>query len=494
MPLMSRAADRRLVAAGAEGAAWAVASESTREMGERLLVSVETREMAERLMRSYANLGDGQRAGHMFELMHTHSFNANAIAAASPLRATMTSMAGSPTAPADILIGRGPGDVAAAVQAKLYGDTAETAKSLAQEKYAGMERLVASDKVGPVEDILDKRLAMNPDGIYYDGYADARAHLGAQVSVDGVQSDPVSRLEAWTAGRDPVAWAQEQLQAASLDEVLQDLLKGAAVGAVLGGAAALLVAGVRETSRARAGEVSAARAVATAVGSASGGVARGAAVAGLGAGIASAARVDLLPEVLSAGALPYALARSAIAVGEAGYAFARGEIDSMEFAARSGEVLLSSTLVYSFSAVGQMICPIPVLGAVVGGVAGQVCAVTLVKGVRLAIAAARVAGLEEEQVWRLEAEVLLALEVEAAMRAAVEALAAEFGQVMQETVNPTLQALEASLADECHNDALVGLATLTRQFGGAPPFSSVVEFESWMAEEVPFRLSPNMRR
>lgn len=38
----------------------------------------------------------------------------------------------------------------------------------------------------------------------------------------------------------------------------------------------------------------------------------------------------------------------------------------------------------------------------------------------------------------------------------------EFDQVIRDTVYPTLRAIEASLDNECHNDALVGLATLTR--------------------------------
>lgn len=374
----------RLLGAGAEATAWHLASQATQERGERLLAALETKEHVERLLRSYANVHEGQRAGHMFELLHKHSFNIEAIDKGSALRATMTSMAGQPTAPADLTIANGHGDVVAAVQAKLYGSATETASAIAQDKYDQMTRLVAADKVADVERLLDRRLEMNPDGLYYGRYEDPRAHLSDRIAVDGVSSSPVTRAEAVSAGNDPRAWAQEQVHAEGLRELRSDALQGAVIGGVLGAGAGLIIEGVKQASRVRAGEVSAARAAVTSVGSAVKGAARGAAIGGLGSAIGSAARLDLgLPEALGSGALPYALARCAISVGEAGYALARGDIDVGEFASRSGEVVLTTTLIYSFSTVGQIICPIPVLGALVGGVAGQLAAATLVNGLRL---------------------------------------------------------------------------------------------------------------
>lgn len=491
---MSDSRSARLLGAGADGAAWQAASEATRQRGESLLAALDTQQQAERLLRSYANLGEGQRAGHMFELLHTHSFNLDAIAKGSDLRAAMTSMAGQPTAPADLTIASGHGDVVAAVQAKLYDSTSQTASAVAQDKYEDMTRLLASDKLADVERLLDRRLTMNPDGINYTRFEDARANLADKVAVGGVQSDAVTRNEAVLAGNDPSGWAARQVRQQSCREVMNDAFGGAVLGAALGAGAALITEGVCQTSRVRAGEVSASRAVAGAVGAAARGAARGAAVSGLGAGLGSAARLNLtLPDALGGSALPYALARCAVSIGESGYALARGDVNGTEFAEHSAEAVLTTTLIYSFSTVGQVLCPVPVLGALVGGVAGQLAAATLVKGLRLAIAASRLASVDEARLHQLQAEVLVALEVEAALRVAVAALAAEFDAEIQSTVYTALHAIEVSLdGDGNHDDILGGLADLARHFNTSPLFSTVDEFDDWMLTDSPLLLNPNM--
>lgn len=154
--------------------------------------------------------------------------------------------------------------------------------------------------------------------------------------------------------------------------------------------------------------------------------------------------------------------------------------------------MLTTTLVYSFSTVGQVLCPIPVLGALVGGVARQLAAATLVNGIRLALAAGRLAEIDEARFEQLEAEVLIALEMEEALREAVRALAAEFDAAMAETVYPALSAVEASLDGTDGDDALRPLADLSRVFGGSPLFRTQAEFDDWMLDDGPLFLNPNM--
>ncbi|MCX5391529.1 hypothetical protein [Streptomyces sp. NBC_00094] len=56
----------------------------------------------ERLARRYVDIGNAQRAGHLFEVQHALSFNQNAIRAGASVRAVVTEWAegGSQTAPA----------------------------------------------------------------------------------------------------------------------------------------------------------------------------------------------------------------------------------------------------------------------------------------------------------------------------------------------------------------------------------------------------------
>lgn len=86
---------------------------------------------------------------------------------------------------------------------------------------------------------------------------------------------------------------------------------------------------------------------------------------------------------------------------------------------------------------------------------------------------------------------LVALELEEALREAVRALAAEFDAAMAETVYPALSAVEASL-DAGDDDVLGPLAALSRVFGASPLFRTVDEFDAWMHADEPLYLNPNM--
>jgi hypothetical protein len=57
-------------------------------------------------------------------------------------------------------------------------------------------------------------------------------------------------------------------------------------------------------------------------------------------------------------------------VVEAGTAFARSEITAAEFAARSCESTLQTGLTWMCGALGQTVLPVPVVGALVGGLVG----------------------------------------------------------------------------------------------------------------------------
>lgn len=473
---------------GVDAAVWAATTEVSRVAAAQTLESLRTREVVERLAARYAAASNAHRAGHLFEVMHAHTFNRAALGARSPLRAVVTEWAagGSQTAAADLQVVDG-ARVLSEVQAKLYQRATATTHELARAHYSGMGRLVAEDRVEAVRSLLDRRLTLNPEGLRFADYADARAHLDGAVSVGGVSSRPVTLGEAHRAAADPVRWADGQVAGSAARQV-------AGAGLAAAGLAGL-AAGVSAAASARAREVSVVQAVTTSCGAA----ARAAAVAGAGAalgeGVRLAALAGAVPGGLAAGALPLAVARCAVDIARCGVGFARGELSALELATLSADVLGRSSALWAFTAVGQTALPVPVVGGLAGAVVGQVAIGLMTRGLALAVAEARAAGADEARVAALEAEVAEAVALSGVLADAARLLGEEHDAWVASHVVPLLEASTLAVADGDWDGALTELAALTDVFGGQLLFRTQAEFDALMDDEsFTLVLDPNPGR
>ncbi|WP_137988408.1 hypothetical protein [Streptomyces vilmorinianum] len=474
---------------GIDAAAWALADSATRRLALATLETLRVRKTAGALATRYVNIGNEQRAGHLFELMHALSFNLSAIDKGSSVRAVVTEWApgGSQTDPADLRLLNG-GRLVWQAQAKLYQDSSATAEQLARPHYDGMQRLVASDRLSAVEDLLDKRLTMPPEGLRYENYQDARAHVTDHLEHGGVRSEGVPLDEAHQAARDPRRWADRQFAHTGA----QQIAGAARPAAVLGGITAGVSAAVHQTARVRAGETSASVAAFTAVGAAVRGAARSGGMAALGEAVRISAAAGVLPAALGGGTLPGATAQAAFAVAEAGLDLALGRSNVKQFAARASTAAVSTSLAWGCGVVGQTFLPVPVVGALVGGVVGQVAAAVIVQGLQIAVVAARADAAAEARVRLLEQEAATAVLMADALRRATERLAKERNAYVAREVLPRFGRVQIALAGDRPAQALADLAELTRQFGGQPVYGTQEEFDTWMLNEsTSLTLNPN---
>lgn len=461
------------IGAGAARAAWALADEGTRRQAAATLLTLDHMETVRRIAARYANLAAPQRAGHLFEAMHELSFNQQAALAGSRTRAVVTEWApgGSQTAAADLWI-TGPGGVRGAVQAKLMDRAAPTAHQLARPGYRGMQRLVAADRLDPVGDLMERRLHLSPDGPRFDDYADARSLLTDRITADGVHGDPVTYAQAQRAAQDPVRWAHEQVLRTAGREAARAAVIGAGTGAAIGAVGQLVV----QTARVRAGETSPAAAVVTGAAAVGRAALQAGALSGTTSLVRSAARGGILPKALGGGSPASAIVQGSLAVGEAGIDLARGDIGGGEFAARSAGAVVSTTLTWGCAAMGQTLLPVPVLGALVGGLIGQVVAAVVVQGLQAAVVAGRAEGLDTEV---LNRELLTAALTGGLFGWAVADLGAD------EVVCPRLAGIQDVLGSPDPTGALASLAELTGLVGRQDVF------DRWMREEEPLVLDPN---
>jgi len=149
-----------------------------------------------------------------------------------------------------------------------------------QRRY--IQRLVAAAQLHDTTRRLDKLLTLNPEGIRYDDFVDARAHVTDHLQHGDVGSAPVNGVDALRAADRPRRWAARQVTGVGARQVGIAAVQGAAVGVILTG----VIEAAAQVARVRAGETSVAAAASTAAGVA----ARGAVQSGVLADRASSAR------------------------------------------------------------------------------------------------------------------------------------------------------------------------------------------------------------
>ncbi|NIZ91385.1 hypothetical protein [Kineococcus rubinsiae] len=464
--------------------------------------------IAQQVARRYQNVGVPQRAGHLFEVMHELSFNLDAIAKGSKIRAATTEWVagGSQSAAADLHLSEG-GRLLAAAQAKLMSDDMTAARSIVNGRYEGMQRLIPGDQLEAVKRILTKRLSLNPEGLRFTDYADAEAHVtatlhaedaglrrGFRVRGGDVSSAPVSTTEARKGAMDATSWGKDRVHQAGVHQVKTAMTAGAVTGAALAG----VVEAAKQTARVRAGETSAAAAAATAAGAAAMGAVRAASVAGLGEAISVAVAAKTLPALLGKGSTPAAMAGAVADIAGAGVAFARGEIDASELAERCCETALQTVLVGVCGALAQTAIPVPVVAGLVGGLVGQTAAILISQGLRAALSAAAPGGLPADE--SVDADLLALLEDETACAIATAMLLGETERALGDARDAYVSATVGPLLDEALNaitsaspeEALKRLGEATRCFDGQPLFVTVDEFDAWMADPTTsLTMNPN---
>lgn len=449
----------------------------------------------------WANIGQGQFAGYLQEFHHSATFNASAAEAGSAARSIITGFEGlqpNPASPADLLIVDRAGHVLSEVQSKSVGSVSERVMQLASEKYEGMQLLVPSDHVGATQDFIDRRIDMaNPDFLKHHAYEDVHGRLTEAVTWNDIHSSPMSSAELQQAAASPHSYFQSVLddQRARMQEHLDaardatNQLPLAELSQVVGASAAggltaagftILMSGVRSAAQVRAGEVSASAASVTAVSQASGAFIRGAIISGGAQALRIAADNGLAIDALANGTLAFAVARATWDIGAIGIRLAQGEIEPDEAAGQMGVSLLRIGCTYSCMVVGQALIPVPVVGALIGGTVGAVCAATIVQGMAMARAMADELHLAKEELARIEAEVEAAVVV---LNAEIEWLQ-EFTRqqdiAFREVLLPNIQYMSMAITGGAFADALPAITEIIVAFGQRPVFTTMGEFERWM--------------
>ena len=467
-----------------DAAAWAATNATTATAREQLAELLSDRTKVTEIAARFANVGEAQREGHMFEFMHELSFNLNAIAHDDPTRLRVTTWLKDPHAPDDLRLFDGSGTPIGGVQAKVVDSVSARLgphNGLSDPKYSDLSLLVPSDDVPATQEKLTARLAM-PEGPLHERYRSVQARLSDQASHGETQSDPVSRHDLAGASDDPQGYLRKIITQNEAKQIGVAGLTTGTIAAITGFATKVAVTRIKTGSFdgmdwAQIGRDSAVLgAKAAAIGLASQSISV----------LAQHALADgggVVADALVGGTLPFALARGAFDLAAIGHGLATHRLTAKQAALDTAESISRTSAVWACAAIGQTLIPIPVVGAAIGGMVGQYGSAMLIQGMRLAITARDLAAE-----WDADYEVLLQQTEEVRIRTERELeqlheLSEKHDTAFAGLVLPRLDRLSKTMASGGTNEILDDLAGITRAFGGKPLFVTMEEFEAFMAND-----------
>lgn len=133
------------------------------------------------------------------------------------------------------------------------------------------------------------------------------------------------------------------------------------------------------------------------------------------------------------------------------------------------------------------------VGALAGAFVGQLVGTQCVKGLQMALVAARQDQADEARLRELEAQLLIATALTEELSALTVQIGAERNSYLAEVVMPQLDVARRALMLEDDDEVLTRFADIVNAFGGKPLFATMAEFDVWMALDEVFVLDGNLR-
>lgn len=453
------------------------ATDAVRPLAEATMSVFRDSEQLRQVLEANAKVDPAILQGRALEFLEVLKFNRAAAEAGSSLHASATHFA-DPHAAADVLI-RDSATVIKEVQAKSYGRAADAARVLANDKYQGMDRLVPKDQSNELRALLERHERMyGSNSPRAEGLADVKQHLTGELHADGISSGGTTREQAEFAARHPQAAELQLRGAAVLKEVGQAGVVGAAVGGGLQGAFSAIHQGMRLSQ----GETTAAEALVITIKATASGAARGGTVAAGSRVIAIVANEVGVGRILGEMG-PGAMANAIFEAGLSTHRFVRGEIDHEAYRQELGGAALRATASTYCGMAGQLLIPVPVVGAAVGAVSGYVAAAVLVESGVLGLGSNNIVAIAEERQAAIERECAAAILEMRRCQQELQQLEESYGEGFRQTFNPLLDELRQHQQAGLHRNSLDRLVRIGEALGHALPWRSFEEFDAFMLND-----------
>lgn len=449
--------------------------ETTENLTQATIEVFRSTELLKKVAHQYRNVDAEKTQGRMFEILETLKFNRDAATKCVTERAYTTDSLGDPHAAADIIIKRGD-QLLKEVQAKSCKTSPETTFAFAHEKYAGMDRLAVREQTERVRDLATKRA--HTSALKAPEYDDVSKHTVGELRAGGAHSGGTSRSESVAAANHPDAVALKYNAGAVGTEMFHAGLYSGAAATLLGGgvetARGLYALSKGEKSFGEmASSVTVTSAKSFAAGFATGAVSKGVAhgLRGLGLGGAVKANAHV------------AIGAGIVKSSRAFIRYLNNEIEQEEMLGEVSETAITGTYAFYYGALGQALIPIPVVGAMIGSMAGYLAGSLLYQSGLISLGAAPEVEAARERRKHIEAICLEALPRMQSERATLTAIVNEHFALREELFTKAFAQIDSSILQWDPNGFTVSLVTICDAFGSSLPFKSFEEFDEFMENE-----------
>lgn len=321
-----------------------IVAEQVERLGNSTIECFAGMDLLKKTASQYMNCAPELTQGRLFEIIESTKFNVNAAKAGEIFRAFTTDSLGDPHAAADIVI-KDRFHILKEIQAKSGQKASTLANMVSKSKYGDMDRLVNSDKVDKVKELVGNRAGSN--GIYADQYKQASPHIQGELTYKDIKSGGTSHEEAMRAAKHTDQYVFEQQASQFISGTFSAMANGALAGAFIGGGTALFQQGYQVATGSQ-GSWEASKKIAKTAGESA---ARNAVVAGVGHGIKYIGKD--LPFIKGNAAV--ALASSAVKCTELTYKYIKGNITIEEYLEQIGGNAVSTLSGILMSAAGAML-------------------------------------------------------------------------------------------------------------------------------------------
>ncbi|BDT59691.1 hypothetical protein MasN3_31850 [Massilia varians] len=470
-------------------AATLLADARTRQISKMTLGVFSDTERLVKVAQQRAGTCAAQAQGWQFEQLEVIKFNLDALGKRSTLKAATTDSLGMTNhETADIVIMEGKRKLKE-FQLKSCEAASETAYKLSDPKYQGVGLVGPSDQKETVERLYKARIKTGT--LKAGDYESASNRLHTGIEADNVTSGGTNYHEAVEAtGVDAARKiATDFNRRAMLSEAHQAGMEAGAVGGALAGGVSG-VAGLVRLARGNAepGEILAQVAIDAAKGytmSYASGALSKAATHAVREGFTSLGGPEIGKAVSARFVKSNAHVALAAGIVQSGRSLARylnGDIDEDELLSEVSHTAMTGASAFYYGALGQVMIPVPVVGALIGSTVGYFVGNMLHQSGLISLGETAVVKVARERKERVEAMCLTAIPLMRAHRLEFDALIEEHFATRRRHLLSAFDALESAMVDWDGDRFLASLTALNEEFDASLPFGSQEEFDDMMGD------------
>ena len=183
---------------------------------------------------------------------------------------------------------------------------------------------------------------------------------------------------------------------------------------------------------------------------------------------------------LSLTPFPANIVAMTLEIGKTMTRYVKGEIDDTECLSELGEKGTSSLSSAMFAAAGQIVIPIPGVGALIGGIVGYTFSSVYYKELTTALNEAKLA--QEERI-RIEVECAQAIEIICQYRMEIEQVITAYLSDHRAVFDAAFSGIKASLELGNVDGFISSMNTITEKLGGDIQYKSLEEFNTFMKSD-----------